>query len=193
MYCPHGSNDQGNPWVKEEGNLLCQNSQFYYWCEHFLPFLFWVWVCNSSSVLTPRPRYTCICVIQGSLHRVFPLRRQPKLLLLSLLQLLLCRPAGFWDLPMKHVSFLPVSTLTRSFKNITKRVDYEGSANSVVQQGKDKWLWNVMLSKGLVIVIICCCYMISFSCLFVFWLKLMTTKFICNRSVFIIAFKDLKK
>lgn len=40
--------------VKEEGNLLCQNSQFYCWWEHFLPFLSRVWVCNSSSVLEPR-------------------------------------------------------------------------------------------------------------------------------------------
>lgn len=111
-------------WVKEEGNLLCQNSQFYFWWENFFTFL--VWVCNSSSVLTPPA--------QVHMHLCHPVPcalclspPEASLLLLSLLlYVLVCMQIGFLDLSKKHMNFLPVSTLTQSLKKkITKRVDYK--------------------------------------------------------------------
>lgn len=48
-----------------------------------------------------------------------------------------------------------------------------------------------MLSKGLVMFIICPCYMIS--SFFFFFAKVDDTKFICNPSVFMVSFKDFNK
>lgn len=53
-----------------------------------------------------------------------------------------------------------------------------------------------MLSKGLVMFIICLIYIIKFlgdSFVFCFCVKDDDPKFICNQSVFMIVFKDLKK
>ena len=141
MYCSHDSMTKGA--LGEGGRKLAVSELLVLLVLGiFLAFSFWG--LGLSFLICPHTSRTHESVSSSAVCMAPPPRPPPRsqlnLLLLSLLRLLLCRPAGLSDLPMKHVSFLPVSTLTPSEKKSASRVDYQGSAYSITQQGKSKWL-----------------------------------------------------
>lgn len=156
MYCPRNSNDQGSSWVKEEGNLLCKNFQFYFWWENVFTFLILVWVWNSSSVLTPPALVHVHVSPPFGLHRVFPPLKPAWTTALVTPSFETLHANWAFTLVLEACQFLACEyTIPILKKKLLKGLITKWFAYSIAQWVKDKWLENVMLSKGLAIFIIC--------------------------------------